>query len=107
MAYLLLTCAIFAEIAGTLSLRAADGMSKPYFLVAVVVGYLLAFTFLALALQKGMNLSIAYGVWAAAGVALVSVLSVPLFGERLTLVQIVGLALVTIGVAALELGAER
>jgi len=57
-----------------------------------------------LALGRDLPLGIAYGIWAAAGVAAVAVLSIPLFGESLSGVQAGGLVLVVLGVVALEAG---
>jgi small multidrug resistance pump len=105
--YLFLVGAICAEIAATLSLRAAEGFSKLPFVAVVVVGYVAAFTCLSMALQRGVPLGVAYGIWSAAGVAAVAALSVPLFGESLSALQVGGLALVIAGVAALELGASH
>jgi len=102
--YLFLSIAIASEIIATLSLRASEGFSKPHYAVVVVAGYLAAFVGLSMALQRGLPLGVAYGTWAAAGVALVAVLSVPLFGESLTPVQIGGIGLVVAGGLGLELG---
>jgi hypothetical protein len=44
---------------------------------------------------------------AAVGVAAVAVLSIPLFGETLTRIQVGGLVLVVAGVVALEAGASH
>lgn len=107
MGYLFLLGAIAAEITATLSIKASDGYSKIGFTILVVVGYIVAFTMLSFALQRGLPLGVAYGIWAAAGVAAVAVLSVPLFGESLTIVQGVGILFVIIGVLALELGASH
>jgi small multidrug resistance pump len=96
--------AIFSEVLATLSLRASDGFSKWPYGVVVVVGYLVAFGLLSAALQRDVPLGIAYGIWAAAGVAAVALLSVPLFGETLSAVQLFGIVLVIGGVLALELG---
>ena len=104
MGYIFLVGAILCEVVGTLSLRAADGVSKPHFVILLVVGYAGAFVLLSFALQNDVPLGAAYAIWAAAGVALVATLSVPLFGETLSLLQGVGLALVIAGVAALQLG---
>lgn len=104
MAYLLLSIAIVCEVVATLSLRASDGLSKPLPVAVMVAGYVLAFAFLALALGRGLPLSVAYALWAAAGVALIAVLSVPIFGDTLSLVQGGGIALVIAGVVAIELG---
>jgi small multidrug resistance pump len=105
MAYVFLAAAIGAEVVGTLCLRASEGLSKPPFVAVVITGYVAAFILLSLALDRGLPLGVAYGIWAAAGVASVAVLSVPLFGESLSALQVGGLVLVVLGVFALEIGA--
>jgi small multidrug resistance pump len=105
MAYVFLGAAIGAEVVGTLCLRASDGLSRPPFVAVVIAGYVAAFVLLSLALDRGLALGVAYGIWAAAGVGAVAVLSVPLFGESLSALQVGGLVLVVLGVFALELGA--
>jgi small multidrug resistance pump len=107
MGYLLLAGAILSEVVATLSLRASDGFSRAPFLVAVVVGYVAAFTLLGLALSRGVPLGVAYGIWAAAGIALVAVLSIPLFGETLSAVQVGGMALIIAGAVTLEAGTSH
>jgi small multidrug resistance pump len=102
--YVFLVGAILSEVVATLSLRASEGFSKPPYTIVVVVGYCVAFALLSFALERDIPLGVAYGIWAAAGVALVAVLSVPLFAETLSAVQGVGLALVIAGVVALETG---
>jgi small multidrug resistance pump len=107
MGYLFLAGAISSEVVATLSLRASDGFRKPLFVAILVVGYLASFALLSAALGRGVPLGLAYGIWAAIGVALVALLSIPLFGESLTAVQVAGLALVIAGVVALEVGAAE
>lgn len=107
MGYVFLGAAICAEVVATLSLRASDGFAKAPYAVVVVVGYLAAFTLLALALQRDLPLGVAYGIWAAIGVGAVAVLSMPLFGEPLSVVQAAGLVLVVLGVFALEAGGSH
>lgn len=104
MAYLFLTLAITTEVVATISLRASEGFTRPTFAVIVVAGYIAAFLFLSMALERGLPLGIAYGIWAAAGVAAVAILSVPIFGETITTLQAGGIALVIAGVTAIELG---
>lgn len=104
MGYVFLAGAIASEVAATMSLRASEGFSKLGFTALVAVGYITAFALLSAALEKGLPLGIAYGIWAAVGVAAVAILSVPIFGESLTAMQIGGLALVISGVIALEIG---
>lgn len=105
MGYVFLAGAITAEIVATLSLRASEGFSRLGFAVVVVVGYIVAFALLSLALTRDVPLGVAYGIWAAIGVAAVAVLSIPLFGESLTAIQVGGLVLIIVGIVALEAGA--
>ncbi|MEU7376299.1 SMR family transporter [Streptomyces albidoflavus] len=104
MTWVLLACAILAEVTATISLRLSDGFSKIAPSVVVVVGYVTAFTLLALVLKRGMAIGIAYGIWAAAGVALVALIGAAFLGDSLTPLQYGGLVLVAAGVVALEAG---
>ncbi len=56
-------------------------------------------------LRLGMPLGIAYGIWAAAGVALTAVASRFLFGEPLTRKMLGGIGFIVVGVLLIELGA--
>ncbi len=103
MAYLFLLGAIIAEVSATLSLRMAATGVRAYY--AAVAGYLLAFAFLTLALNEGLGLGVAYGIWAASGVALTAVASKALFKEPLTALMMGGIALIIAGVLLVELGA--
>ena len=106
MAWLFLTGAILSEVAGTLSLRmAATGRQVWY--AAVTGGYLLTFVMLSLTLQRGMGIGIAYGIWAAAGVALTAVAGKVLFKEPLTRVMAAGIGCIIAGVLLVELGVSH
>ncbi|MGH3448492.1 MAG: DMT family transporter [Nocardioidaceae bacterium] len=102
--FMLLTAAIVTEVAATVSLKLSEGFTKVLPSGVVVLGYLLSFYFLALILARGMSLGIVYAVWSAAGVALIVLVDVLWFDQRLTALQIGGLFCVVLGVAALELG---
>lgn len=101
-AYVFLALAIACEVAATLSLRASDGFARWLPSLAVVVGYAAAFGFMSLAL-KGLPLGLVYAIWAGAGTALVALLSVPLFGERIGVGATLGIALIVTGVVVLNL----
>uniref|UniRef100_UPI003F582588 DMT family transporter n=1 Tax=Mycolicibacterium neoaurum TaxID=1795 RepID=UPI003F582588 len=105
MSWILLIGAIISEVAATLSLRMASqpGARKSWF-AAVGVGYLTAFTFLAFTLAQGMTIGVAYGIWAASGVALTAIAARLLFGEPLNRVMGAGIALIIGGVLMIELG---
>lgn len=100
----LLTGAIAAEVVATLSLKAA--LEVPALFVVVGFGYLMAFALLTLVLRTGMALGVAYGVWAAAGVALTAMLSAAIYGEPLTPLMGIGIGLVIAGVLCVELGSH-
>lgn len=104
MAWVFLAIAIASEVTATLSLRAAEGFSKLGWTALVVSGYVLAFWCLAQSLQRGMSLGVAYGVWSGAGVATVALLSKFFFDEALSRVTVLGIVLIILGVAVVELG---
>lgn len=105
-AWLFLSAAVVAEVAGTLCLRQAAA-GRPRWYLAVAAGYLVAFTALAASLAAGMPLGVAYGIWAAAGVALTAIGSRVFFSEPLTRVMVLGIGLIMVGVLLVELGTTR
>lgn len=104
MNWLLLAGAILTEVAATLSLRASEGLKKKRWIAPVAVFYITAFSLLAVALSNGMPVGIAYGIWAACGVALTAVGARVFFGERLTGRMVAGIVLIAVGVLVIELG---
>jgi small multidrug resistance pump len=82
MMWLLLAAAILTEVTD-LFLRVASTGKRRWYL-PVGVGYFVAFTLLTLTLDQGMNLGVAYGLWAAAGVALTALASRVFFKETIT-----------------------
>lgn len=101
-ARLLLAGAILCEVAASLSLKAA--LDQPLLYIVVVLGYVAAFSLLALVLRAGMAIGVAYGIWGACGVALTAVLSTLLLGEHLTWLMGAGIVLVIGGVLCIEMG---
>ena len=101
--YLLLG-AVLCEVTGSLSLQGA--LDDPALYVVVAVGFVAAFVLLTAVLRQGMAIGVAYGVWAALGVALTSVLSAVLYDEPFTGLMAVGIALIMGGVLLVELGSH-
>ena len=104
-AWLALGGAVVSEVSATLALRQA--LNQPGFYVVVGIGYALAFILLSLTLKAGMPLGVAYGLWSALGVALTAVLSMLVFGEPITVLVALGIALIMAGVLLVEVGAQR
>ncbi|WP_163165980.1 SMR family transporter [Arthrobacter sp. Alg241-R88] len=105
MKWFLLAGAILSEVTASLSLKAA--LENPAFFVVVVLGYSASFAFLAAVLRKGLGLGVAYGIWAALGVTLTVLLAALIFGEALTPVMMIGVAMVIAGVLCVELGSHK
>lgn len=102
MFWLFMTGAIMFEVVGTISLKLADGFSRPLFVAVTVVGYLASFACLGLAL-KGLPVSTAYAIWAGVGTALVAVIGMVFLSEPANLVKYASIALIVIGVVGLHL----
>lgn len=106
MSWVWLSAAIAVEIGATLSLRASDGMRDRRWLVPVIAGYVAAFAFLALALEAGMAVGIAYGVWAAVGIVAVALLARLIWHDPLSRRMVAGILVIAVGVLLVELGAR-
>ncbi|HJP75902.1 MAG TPA: SMR family transporter [Pseudonocardiaceae bacterium] len=106
MGWLFLAGAILVEVCATLSLRMATTGRKAWYAI-VITGYLLAFVFLTLTLHRGIGIGVAYGVWAAVGVALTAIASRVFFKEPLTRTMGVGIGCIMAGVLLVELGGAQ
>ncbi len=103
--WLLLCGAIVMEVTATLALRAA--VDHPAWVALVILGYGGAFVCLALVLREGMPIGVAYGIWAACGVALTAVLAALIFGDPFTWMIGLGIGVVIVGVLLVELGSHK
>lgn len=100
--WLLLGSAILSEVTATLSLKKA--LDRPALYVVVVLGYVVSFVLLSLALRRGLGVGVAYGIWAACGVALTALGGRFFFDEPLSGLMVAGLGLIIGGVLLVELG---
>jgi len=101
-AYLYLAIAIAAEVVATTAMKALDGFNKPLPLLLVIAGYGIAFWMLSLVVRS-IPVGIAYAVWAGMGIVLVSIAAVFLYGQKLDLPAILGMALIVAGVVVIQL----
>ncbi|WP_421851455.1 SMR family transporter [Oricola sp.] len=99
--YFALAIAIVAEVFATSCLKLSDGFTKLLPSAAVVVGYGLAFYFLALTLRT-IPVGVAYAIWAGAGVALITLVGWLLFGQRIDTAAIIGMILIVSGVIVIQ-----
>ncbi|BAI73206.1 small multidrug resistance protein [Azospirillum sp. B510] len=102
MSWLYLGVAILFEVVGTSAMKMSDGMTRLAPAAVVVVCYGVAFLLLAKAL-RGMEVGIAYAIWSATGTAAIAAIGVFVFGESLTVMKMVGIALIVAGVVSLHI----
>ncbi|KIT17106.1 DMT family transporter [Jannaschia aquimarina] len=102
VAWIWLAAAILSEVAATSALKLSDGLSRPVWVLASALGYTASFGCLALAFRH-VPLSIAYAIWAGAGIALVTCISFVAFGERPSAQALAGIVLIVAGILVLRL----
>jgi len=102
LAWLLLAASIAAEVAGTLVLRYADGLTRLWPSLGVAALYALAIWCMSLSVRQ-LELGLAYAVWAGVGTALTALLGMLWFGEASHLARLLGLLFIVLGVVCLHL----
>ena len=102
MHWLYLAIAIVSEVVATSALKAAEGFTRWFPSLLVVVGYASAFYFLSLTLRL-IPLGVAYAVWSGVGVALVSIVGWTIYRQSLDIAALVGITLIVAGVVVLNL----
>jgi multidrug transporter EmrE-like cation transporter len=100
--WLLLLVSIVGEVVATSALKSSEGFTKLFPSMIVVVGYVVAFYFLSVAL-KTIPVGIAYAVWAGLGIVLVAFIAYIMHGQKLDFWAFVGISLIVSGVAVLNL----
>ena len=103
MSYLLLICAIFAEVVATSLLKSTEGFSRLIPTVVCLAGYAVAFALLALSISRGMQTDVAYALWSAIGTAAIVLIAVLFLGSPLSVAKVVGIGLIIAGVLTLNL----
>ncbi|MCY1246943.1 Multidrug transporter [compost metagenome] len=101
-AYYYLAIAICAEVIATVSMKAVKGFSTPLPLILVITGYALAFWMLTLVVRS-IPVGVAYAVWAGMGIVMVSVAALFIYGQKLDIPAMAGMALIVLGVVVIQL----
>ncbi|MDR2030745.1 MAG: QacE family quaternary ammonium compound efflux SMR transporter [Azoarcus sp.] len=101
MHFLHLTLAIVAEVIATTALKACEGFTRPLPSLVVIVGYIIALYFLALA-QKALPVGLIYAIWSGVGIVLVSIAAWLIYGQVLDKPAILGLVLIVAGVVVIN-----
>jgi small multidrug resistance pump len=105
--WLILFVAILMEVSGTTCLKLSEQFTRLWPSLLMFVFYGLSLAGLNFAL-KTIHLSVAYAVWSALGITLVSVISMTWLKEPVSLLKIGCLLLVVVGVVGLQIsGGEQ
>jgi small multidrug resistance pump len=102
MPFVHLAIAILAEVVATSALKASNGFTAWQPSVVVVIGYVVSFYFLSLALRT-IPVGVAYAIWSGVGIVLISVIAWAIYRQALDAAAIVGMALIIAGVAVINL----
>jgi small multidrug resistance pump len=102
LSWLLLAASVAAEVAGTIALRYADGLTRPVPSVVVGASYAAAIWLMSIAV-KTLEVGLAYAVWAGAGTASTAALGILWFGESMAPLRMIGIVMIVVGVVVLNL----
>ena len=101
MPWLYLAIAITGEVIGTSALKASESFSLLWPSLITVAGYAVAFYFLALTLRT-IPVGVAYAIWAGAGIVIISLIGLFVFGQKLDAAAIAGIGLIVTGVVVIN-----
>jgi spermidine export protein MdtJ len=100
---ILLALAIIAEISGTLSMKwssiSDDNLGYIFMLFMITLSYIL----LSFSVKK-IALGVAYAMWEGIGILFITLFSVLLFDESISLLKIIGLLTLVVGIALIKSG---
>ncbi len=99
--WIFLAFAIVSEVIATSFLKAAEGFTRLWPSLVVIVGYLLAFYLLSLTLRT-IPVGVAYAIWSGVGIVLIALSGWLFLGQSLDLPALIGLALIIAGVMVIN-----
>lgn len=102
MSWFYLALAIIFETSGTASLKLSNGFTILLPSIGAIVSYVLCFLFLSFALRT-IDVSIAYAIWGALGILLVSTIGICFLHESISILKIASILLIIIGTVGLRL----
>lgn len=102
MSWIYLALAIFFETIGTTFLKLSSGFTILLPSVATSISYILCFLFLSYAL-KTLDMSVAYAIWGALGILLISTIGILFLHESISVLKIVSIILIILGTIGLRL----
>ena len=102
MSWIILFFAIVFEVAGTLTLKFTEGMTRLWPTVLMFAFYLVSLFGLSVAVSK-IPVGTAYAVWSGVGTLMVALLGIVWLKEEVTILRSASMLLIVVGVAGLYL----
>ena len=102
MSWLFLFLGVAAEAMSHVLLKETDGFTKPLPSALVLLGHLAAFMFLGQAMKE-MPIGIVHALWAGLAIITVTLLSTVIYRQHMELTTWIGMVLVAIGIAVINL----
>ena len=102
-AWLFLVLAIATEVVGLTVMKAASGSSAYIGHAVMYASIALSYMFLARAV-KTIPVGVAYAIWEGSGVALITLVSVVIFGHVLSGREMLGLSMAVVGILLVNAG---
>jgi len=106
LSWLILLVAIICEVAGTLTLKFTEGMTRLWPTVLMLAFYVASLFGLSLAVAR-IPVGTAYAVWSGVGTLMVAAIGVVWFKEQVNVLRSVSMVLIIAGVAGLYLTASE
>ena len=100
--WVFLGLAIALEVSGTFLLQLSDGFAKWQWGMLSIFCYSACFWVPAPAM-KALPVGVVYAIWAGVGIVAAAIIGVVVFGETLSAVQMLCIALVLVGAVGLQL----
>jgi small multidrug resistance pump len=101
-AWFVLAASVISDVIGCMLVRQMDGLRRPFILSGVVVAYLMAMS-LFIYSMKFLPLGPAFAIWSGAGMVLIALTAIWLYGETPDLAAIIGMTFIILGVVVMSL----
>lgn len=102
LAWLLLVIAGVLDVAWAISMKYAEGYTRPGWTI-LSLALLAAFVYLLGRVLEVLPVGTAYAIWTGIGAAGTVLLGIALFGETINLMRLGGVVLIVVGIVAIKL----
>ncbi|TYR78186.1 multidrug efflux SMR transporter [Priestia megaterium] len=102
--WILLLITIVFEVAGTISMKMSEGLSRPLPTIMIFVCYGICFSIFSLVVKK-MDLGLAYAIWSGTGTLAICIIGILFFHETVNMLKVVSVLLVVLGLIGVKLSA--